>query len=99
MRAFRLLTLLLATVIGAAACKENGTGIEVKEFSLTGLKTVSATQLKSVLATSQSSKLPWGDNVYFDREDILLSLCRTTCMLIMSRTTISATQNMGCVFS
>ena len=76
MRAFRLLTFLLATVIGAAACKENGTGIEVKEFSLTGLKAVSASQLKGVLATSQSSKLPWGDNVYFEREEFEADLRR-----------------------
>ncbi len=66
MRAFRLLTLILAAAIGAAACKEEGTGVEVKELSFNGLKAVQASQLRSVLATTQSSKLPWNEKQYFD---------------------------------
>src|SRR5262245_54949432 len=76
MRAFRVLTLLLAVLTGAAACKENGTGVEVREFSFTGLHTVSESQVRSVLATSQSSRLPWGDNAYFDREEFEADLHR-----------------------
>jgi outer membrane protein assembly complex protein YaeT len=66
MRAFRLLPLLLATAIAAAACKEEGTGVEVKELSFTGVQAVEESQLRSVLATTQSSKLPWNDKQYFD---------------------------------
>jgi outer membrane protein assembly complex protein YaeT len=56
-----------ATLIPTAGCKEQG-GVEVKSFKFEGLKGVEAGQLKSVLATAASSKLPWGENRFFNRE-------------------------------
>jgi outer membrane protein assembly complex protein YaeT len=81
MRAFRVLTLLLSVAIGAAACKEDGTGVQVKELSFTGLKAVTADQVRSVLATSASSKLPWGDKQYFDRTEFEADLKRIIAFL------------------
>jgi len=43
-----------------------------------GVKAVKAGQLKSVLATVQSSKLPWGDKHYFTREQFEADLKRVT---------------------
>ena len=57
----------VATLFGAAACKQAG-GVKVKSLKFEGLKAVKASQLKSVLATSSSSKLPWGEKRYFSRE-------------------------------
>ena len=81
MRAFRVLTLLFSVAIGAAACKEDGTGVQVKELSFTGLKAVTADQVRSVLATSASSKLPWGDKQYFDRTEFEADLKRIIAFL------------------
>ena len=81
MRAFRVLTLLFSVAIGAAACKEDGTGVQVKELSFTGLKAVTADQVRSVLATSASSKLPWGDKQYFDRSEFEADLKRIIAFL------------------
>jgi outer membrane protein assembly complex protein YaeT len=57
----------VATLFGGAACKEVG-GVKVKSLKFEGLKAVKASQLESVLATSASSKLPWGEKRYFSRE-------------------------------
>jgi outer membrane protein assembly complex protein YaeT len=87
MRAFRVSTLLLAVAICAVACKEDGTGVqvgagvEVKELSFTGLKGVTSDQLRSVLATTKSSKLPWGDKQYFDRTEFEADLKRIIAFL------------------
>ena len=69
-------TLVLAAALAAAGCKEDGAGIEVKELSFTGIKAVTASQLRSVLATTQSSKLPWGEKQSFDRSQFEADLKR-----------------------
>ena len=56
-----------ATLIGAAACKEEA-GVRVKSLKFEGLKAVEQGQLKPVLATGASSKIPWGEKRYFSRE-------------------------------
>ena len=56
-----------ATLIGAAACKEEA-GVRVNSLKFEGLKAVEQGQLKSVLATGASSKIPWGEKRYFSRE-------------------------------
>jgi outer membrane protein assembly complex protein YaeT len=81
MRALTASTLLLALVLGTAACKEDGTGVQVKQLSFTGLKAVTAEQLRSVLATSQSSKIPWGEKQYFDRTEFEADLKRIIAFL------------------
>jgi outer membrane protein assembly complex protein YaeT len=59
----------------AAACKEEG-GIKVSSFTFKGTKAVTAKQLKSVLATSASSKIPWGQKHYFSRNQFEADLKR-----------------------
>ena len=66
---------LLVTVLGGAACKEEG-GVKVKSMKFNGLKAVQAGQLKSVLATGASSKIPWGEKRYFSREQFEADLKR-----------------------
>jgi outer membrane protein assembly complex protein YaeT len=56
------LTILAAT----SACKEGGT-IKVHSLSFEGVKSVDESRLKDVLATRQSSKIPWGKKFFFDR--------------------------------
>jgi outer membrane protein assembly complex protein YaeT len=57
---------LCILALGAVGCKEEG-GIKVSSFTFHGTKAVTPAQLKSVLATSASSKLPWGTKHYFSR--------------------------------
>ncbi|HEY7500767.1 MAG TPA: BamA/TamA family outer membrane protein [Vicinamibacterales bacterium] len=80
MRRFRVLRvpslLFVACVLAAAGCKEEGTGVEVKSLSFKGLKAVSDGQLRSVLATTRSSKLPWGEKYFFDRTQFEADLQR-----------------------
>lgn len=66
-------TVLLAICV--TACKEEG-GVRVADFSFTGVKAVSEDQLRSVLATTESSKLPWGTKHYFSREQFEADLKR-----------------------
>ena len=56
-------------------CKEEG-GVKVSSFTFNGTKAVTASQLKSVLATSASSKIPWGEKHYFSREQFEADLKR-----------------------
>jgi outer membrane protein insertion porin family len=81
MRALAALTLLVAVILGTAACKEDGSGVQVKQLSFSGLKAVSAEQLRSVLATSQSAKVPWGDKQYFNRTEFEADLKRIIAFL------------------
>jgi outer membrane protein assembly complex protein YaeT len=55
------------TLLGSGACKEEG-GVKVKSLEFEGLKAVSKGQLMAVLATGESSKLPWGERRNFSRE-------------------------------
>ena len=50
----------------AAGCKEEGT-IKVHSVKFQGIKAVDEGRLKSVLATKESSWIPWGKKYYFDR--------------------------------
>jgi outer membrane protein assembly complex protein YaeT len=61
------LAFALTTLAASAACKEEQ-GIKVTRFSFIGVKGVTDGQLRSVLATTPSSKLPWGDKHYFNRD-------------------------------
>jgi outer membrane protein assembly complex protein YaeT len=72
-----LLRATLCCVLAAAtvACKEEG-GIKVSSFTFKGTKAVTAKQLKSVLATSASSKIPWGEKHYFRRDQFEADLKR-----------------------
>lgn len=67
---------VLIFLLFAAACKEDGSGVKVKSFTIKGTKAVTAGQLKSVLATAGSSKLPWGEKHYFSREQFEADLKR-----------------------
>jgi len=57
--------LLLASLL-AVGCNEDGT-IRVRSIKFVGLSAISSSRLKNVLATRESSKLPWGRSRYFDR--------------------------------
>jgi outer membrane protein assembly complex protein YaeT len=57
--------LLLA---GLTGCIEGKGAIRVTSVKLNGVKAVKSGQIKSVLATTASSKLPWGQKRYFTRE-------------------------------
>ena len=59
--------LLLAALSLNAGCREDGSGVEVKDLKFIGIQAVSASQLRSVLATGESAWLPWGEKRYFDR--------------------------------
>src|SRR5918995_3742939 len=65
----------LLTLLGAAACKEEG-GVKVTSMKFNGVHAVKPGQLKSVLATGASSKLPWGEKRYFSREQFEADLKR-----------------------
>jgi outer membrane protein assembly complex protein YaeT len=68
--------MLLGVLAAAAAgCKEEG-GVKVSSFRFTGTKAVTPAQLKAVLATSASSKIPWGQKHYFSREQFEADLKR-----------------------
>jgi len=66
---------------GAAGCKEEG-GVKVTSFNFSGNKAVTTGQLKSVLATSASSKLPWGTKHYFSREQFEADLKRISAFYL-----------------
>ena len=60
-----------------AGCVEGEQGaVRVASVKFTGVKAAKAGQIKSVLATVQSSKLPWGDRHYFTREQFEADLKR-----------------------
>jgi outer membrane protein assembly complex protein YaeT len=66
---------LLATLLGTAACKEEG-GVVVKRVTFNGIAAVEAGQLQTILATGPSSRLPWGEKRYFSREQFAADLKR-----------------------
>ncbi|HVL68521.1 MAG TPA: outer membrane protein assembly factor BamA [Vicinamibacterales bacterium] len=68
-----LLPLLLAA--SALGCKQEG-GVKVTSFTFHGNHSVTTGQLRQVLATQPSSKLPWGDKRYFNREQFEADLKR-----------------------
>jgi len=61
----RLATLLVLAA-ATVACKEEGT-IRVTKITFEGAEHVPAKRLKTVIATKESSRLPWGRKRFFDR--------------------------------
>lgn len=76
LRRVRALCLVALVSVFATGCKEEQGGVKVADLSFTGVKAVSQNQLKSVLATAESSKLPWGPKHYFGREQFEADLKR-----------------------
>lgn len=72
-----LLLLLLGPLALLSACKEEGT-VRVAHLKFTGVKAVKVSQLRSVLATVQSSRLPWGTRHFFERQQFDADLKRVT---------------------
>src|SRR6476660_9450018 len=72
-----LIRALLLCVLAATAtsCKEDG-GVNASSFTCKGTKAVTPAQLKSGLATSASSKIPWGQKHYFSRDQFEADLKR-----------------------
>jgi outer membrane protein insertion porin family/translocation and assembly module TamA len=68
-------SLFCLLTLAAVACKEEG-GVKVTSFTFNGTKAVTPKQLKSVLATSASSKIPWGEKHYFSRDQFEADLKR-----------------------
>jgi outer membrane protein assembly complex protein YaeT len=68
--------LLALTLLATTGCKEEQGGVKVADLSFQGVKAVTDKQLKSVLATGESSKLPWGERRYFSREQFEADLKR-----------------------
>src|SRR4051794_19090641 len=65
-RSLALVSGLLLAQLLTAACGEEGT-IRVNSIRFVGIHAIPASRLKGVLATRESSKLPWGKKRYFDR--------------------------------
>jgi len=76
LRAAARFALLLPILLTIVACKEDLSGVEVKDLSFSGNKAVTTDQLKSVLATAESAWLPWGAKEYFTREEFEADLKR-----------------------
>ena len=64
----RLAAATLAAALALTGCIEGKGAVRVTALKLNGVKAVKSGQLKSALATSASSKLPWGQKRYFTRE-------------------------------
>ncbi len=75
MRRLLICAILLCALAATAACKEEN-GVKVSSFTFNGTKAVTPGQLKSVLATSASSKIPWGQKHYFSRDQFEADLKR-----------------------
>ena len=71
-----LAAIAVTCCLGVAGCREDGTGINVSSVKFRGNESVSDDQIKSVLATTQSSRLPWGEKFYFDRSQFEADLKR-----------------------
>jgi len=60
--------ILAGLLIALTGCIEGKSAIRVTAVKLNGVKSVKTGQIKSALATTASSKLPWGQKRYFTRE-------------------------------
>jgi outer membrane protein assembly complex protein YaeT len=76
LRRVRTLCLVALVSVVATGCKEEQGGVKVTDLSFTGVEAVSQKQLKSILATAESSKLPWGPKRYFGRQEFEADLKR-----------------------
>ena len=74
-------TLLCLLVVVSGACKEEG-GVKVTSFTFNGNSGVTDGQLRQVLATQPSSKLPWGQKRYFNREQFEADLKRIVAFYV-----------------
>jgi outer membrane protein assembly complex protein YaeT len=71
------IVLVLLLAVTAAACKEDRPGgVAVSDISFEGIRAVSEGQIKSILATGESSVLPWGSKRYFSRQQFEADLKR-----------------------
>jgi outer membrane protein assembly complex protein YaeT len=68
--------LFCCLLAGVAGCIEGQGTVRVASLKLTGVKAVKPGQLKSVLATVQSSRLRWGAQHYFTRQQFEADLKR-----------------------
>jgi len=66
MRVSSCFVALVLAAGAAAACKQEGT-VKVHSLKFQGVKAIDESRLKSVLATKESSWIPWGRKHYFDR--------------------------------
>ena len=72
-----VLVLIVALSAAVSACVTGEEApIRVTSLKLNGLKAVKSSQLKSVLATVQSSRLPWGTSHFFSRQEFEADLKR-----------------------
>jgi outer membrane protein insertion porin family/translocation and assembly module TamA len=72
-----LAVLFFALAAATAGCVEGEqSAVRVTSVKFTGVTAVKESQIKDVLATVQSSKLPWGDKHYFTREQFEADLKR-----------------------
>ena len=69
-----LLSALLVMTAGSVEGEQNA--VRVNSVRFTGVKAVKVSQLKSILATVQSSKMPWGGEHYFTRQQFEADLKR-----------------------
>ena len=67
---------LVCLLVGLAGCIEGTQAVRVKSVKFNGVKAIKVGQLQSVLATTQSSKLPWGAKHFFTREQFEADLKR-----------------------
>src|SRR5688500_15719664 len=79
-RVIRAALLCLVAAV-SVACKEDG-GVKVTSFTFNGNSGVTDSQLKQVLATQPSSKLPWGQKHYFNREEFEADLKRIVAFYV-----------------
>ena len=69
---------LVLLAVGITGCIEGKGAVKVTAVKLNGVRAVKPAQLKSVLATTSSSKLPWGAKHYFIREQFEADLKRVS---------------------
>ena len=77
-RALRRVCLLLATLslcVAAAGCREDQT-VAVHSLRFSGVRAVKESDLRGALATTASSRLPWGAKHYFTRQQFEADLKR-----------------------
>src|SRR3982751_6725848 len=67
--------LLAMLVLTLTACKDDS-GIKVTRFAFVGVQGVTEAQLRSVLATTPSSRIPFGQKQYFSRDQFEADLKR-----------------------
>lgn len=65
----------------ALACHEEG-DIRVADLKFEGVTAVDASRLRSVLATRKSSRLPWGQKRYFNRQEFEQDLQRVVAFYV-----------------